>query len=180
ILDPNCNPGIFGIIHPSNVKTNISTISPATTTSPVNPYSPSSHVLDASSIVSLVLWLAVILYSTFSSASKGDKLMGSNRESTSLTEAEPEDDKDLDRQKVWDDESDNVAYSYAGCHFIFLLASLYVMMTLTNWYKPSTSDLTSFKANEPSMWVKIVSSWMCILIYIWTCIAPLVLRDRVF
>ena len=46
-------------------------------------------------------------------------------------------------------------------------------------YKP-TNNLTNFTANEPSMWVKITSSWVCIVIYIWTCIAPLVLQDRDF
>ncbi len=39
------------------------------------------------------------------------------------------------RQVVWDDEKGGTAYSYSGCHFIFLLATLYVMMTLTNWYR---------------------------------------------
>ena len=43
--------------------------------------------------------------------------------------------KDSDRQVVWDDEKDAVSYSYSACHFIFFLASLYVMMVLTNWYK---------------------------------------------
>ena len=46
-----------------------------------------------------------------------------------------DDDKETDRQRVWDDEKDEVSYSYSGCHLIFLLATLYVMMTLTNWYK---------------------------------------------
>jgi serine incorporator 1/3 len=90
------------------------------------------------------------------------------------------DDGDSDRQRVWDDEKDTTAYSYSGCHFIFLLATLYVMMTLTNWYKPLTSDLKQFTANDPSMWVKISSSWICILLYIWTCVAPWVLQDRDF
>jgi len=178
-----CNPSLLGIIEHGKY-TPTSTASPvvANTTafSPIVPYQP-THSLDAPSIVSLVLWFLVILYSSFSSASKGDKLIsgGNGKERTSLTDGEPEDSKDLDRQKVWDDEREQVAYSYSGCHLIFFLASLYVMMTLTNWYKPS-NDLNSFTANEPSMWVKISSSWLCIVLYIWTCIAPCVLEGRDF
>ena len=37
--------------------------------------------------------------------------------------------------RVWDDEQTSVTYSYSALHFLLLLASLYVMMTLTNWYK---------------------------------------------
>jgi hypothetical protein len=138
--------------------------------------------LDAPSIVSLILWFLVVLYSSFTSASKGSKLMnvgGPNRETVQLSDSDHDDEKTANRQRVWDDERDEVAYSYSGCHFIFLLATLYVMMTLTNWYKP-TNDISSFVANEPSMWVKISSSWLCIVIYIWTCIAPCVLRERDF
>jgi serine incorporator 1/3 len=171
--NPQCNPGLLNIIknhHSTDTNNN--------------------HQLDASSIVSLIIWFICILYSSFSSASKGDKLVSfgsGNREKTSLIDSietgdsgTNNNDSKNNRQHVWDDEQESVSYSYSGCHFIFCLASLYVMMTLTNWYKPDSSDLTKFTSNEPSMWVKITSSWLCITIYIWTCIAPAIFKDRDF
>lgn len=37
--------------------------------------------------------------------------------------------------KVWDNEENGVAYSWSLFHLVFATATLYVMMTLTNWYK---------------------------------------------
>lgn len=82
-------------------------------------------------------------------------------------------------QQVYDNEEEGVAYSYSMFHFMFMLAAFYVMMTLTNWYAPS-DDLRSLYSNSASVWVKICSSWLCVIIYVWTLVAPIVFPDRDF
>lgn len=42
------------------------------------------------------------------------------------------------------------------------------------------SDLRSLSNNSASMWVKIVSSWLCLALYAWSLAAPLVLTNRDF
>ncbi|KIH42470.1 TMS membrane protein/tumor differentially expressed protein, partial [Ancylostoma duodenale] len=82
-------------------------------------------------------------------------------------------------RRVWDNETEGVAYSYSFFHFMFGLASLYVMMTLTSWYNPD-NDLTHLNSNMASVWVKIVSSWLCVALYGWTLVAPALFPDREF
>uniref|UniRef100_A0A7N8XBW5 Serine incorporator 1 n=1 Tax=Mastacembelus armatus TaxID=205130 RepID=A0A7N8XBW5_9TELE len=78
-----------------------------------------------------------------------------------------------------DNEKDGVTYSYSFFHFMLFLASLYIMMTLTNWYSPDSS-YEVMTSKWPSVWVKISSSWICITLYVWTLVAPLVLVNRDF
>ena len=78
-----------------------------------------------------------------------------------------------------DDESEVVSYNWSLFHLMFALATLYVMMTLTNWYSPG-NDISSISSNMSAVWVKIVSSWLCAGIYIWTLMAPVLLPDREF
>ena len=84
-------------------------------------------------------------------------------------------------QHVYDNEEDEVAYSWSLFHLMFALATLYVMMTLTNWYAPGHQlSIETISANMSAVWVKIISSWLCFGLYMWTLIAPMVLQDRDF
>merc|ERR1712037_479805 len=106
------------------------------------------------SIVGLIVWFLCVLYSSISTSGQ---------------------------QGARDNEEDEVAYSWSLFHVMFALATLYVMMTLTNWYSPSvTTDITSFNNNSAAMWVKIISSWLAAAIYLWSMVAPAILVDRDF
>nr|CAG4636224.1 EOG090X07ET [Eubosmina coregoni]SVE69841.1 EOG090X07ET [Eubosmina coregoni] len=143
-------------------------------------------VLDAESIVGLVIWFCCVLYSSIRTASNGqtERLIGSDKVLAKNDENGSSGGTDVHEVesgggKVWDNEADGVAYSWSFFHLMFALATLYVMMTLTNWYKP-TSDLTTLSSNDASVWVKIISSWLCLSLYLWSLVAPILLPDREF
>ena len=97
-------------------------------------------------------------------------------DTVNLTDPESRDDEEGGN----DSERDGVQYSWSMFHLMFALATLYVMMTLTNWYSPGNSIAGSLSGNMSAVWVKIVSSWLCAGIYIWTLLAPVLLPDREF
>ncbi|XP_031774180.1 probable serine incorporator isoform X4 [Apis florea] len=141
---------------------------------------------DKESIIGLIIWFSCVLYSSLSTASKSSKitmseniLVKDNGADYTLVEGRNADSETGNEAKVWDNEEDSVAYNWSFFHLTFALATLYVMMTLTNWYQPN-SNLDTLNANIASMWVKIISSWMCLGLYIWSLIGPVVLPNRDF
>ncbi|CAI2353419.1 unnamed protein product [Caenorhabditis sp. 36 PRJEB53466] len=129
--------------------------------------------LPVHSLISLFIWFICLIYASIRNSSNTSlgKITGGNDEDVKLNDAEG--------GKAWDNEEESVAYSYSFFHFMFCLASLYVMMTLTSWYHPD-SDLAHLNSNMASVWVKIISSWICAALYSWTLLAPVIFPDREF
>jgi len=139
---------------------------------------PHTHHFSSESIISLVIWFLCVMYSTLRTSGQTGKLTGSDkvllREDGGATDPEAG-----EGHHVWDNEGDAVAYSWSGFHLMFALATLYVMMTLTAWFSP-TADITQISSNMAAVWVKIVSSWVCLALYTWSIVAPALLPDRDF
>ncbi|KAG7247673.1 hypothetical protein CRUP_021891 [Coryphaenoides rupestris] len=127
---------------------------------------------DAQSIVGLLIFLFCTLYASIRSSnnSQVNKLMQTEEGEGLAADYEVAGGGEGVRRAV-DNEEEAVTYSYSFFHFSLLLASLYIMMTLTNWYMYSAM---------PAVWVKMGSSWLGLGIYLWTLVAPLVLSNRDF
>ncbi|XP_068609510.1 serine incorporator 1-like isoform X2 [Brachionichthys hirsutus] len=167
--DRRCNPSLLGIVGLNG-------------TSPVA-QDAAVQWWDAQGIVGLLLFLMCVLYSSIrnSSATQVSKLTLTSDESALIEDGPQSDSSDRGSglSRALDNEKDGVTYSYSFYHFMLFLASLYIMMTLTNWYS-SDADYDAMTSKWPSVWVKICSSWICIALYVWTLVAPLVLVNRDF
>lgn len=47
-----------------------------------------------------------------------------------------------------------------------------LMISILWYFRPAESDLNRFGLNWAAVWVKIGSSWACIIIYVWTLVQP--------
>ncbi|XP_008058013.1 serine incorporator 3 [Carlito syrichta] len=181
--DRSCNPSLLSFL------TNIAapTLAPGNSTA-VAPTSPppskSGPSLNSENLVGLFVFVVCLLYSSIrnSSNSQVNKLTLSGSDSVILRDTSTNganDEEEGQPRRAVDNEKEGVQYSYFFFHFMLSLASLYIMMTLTSWYSPD-AKFQNMTSKWPAVWVKISSSWVCLLLYVWTLVAPLVLTNRDF
>lgn len=136
----------------------------------------------AEAFVSLMLWFVCVIYSSLRN-STNEQVNRLTLSDQMLVRDTGDAGKDLESGQqpagTYDNEEDGTAYNWSFFHVMFAFASLYVMMTLTAWNEPSASVSETIN-NSASMWVKIISSWLCSGLYIWTLVAPVLLPDRDF
>ena len=72
-------------------------------------------------------------------------------------------------------------FNYVFFHTCFALASCYVAMLITRWDLVSDNESdTDYVIDKSltSMWVKMATSWVCHLLYLWSLVGPILLPDR--
>jgi len=151
----------------------------ACTTLIVHPQSPESVIII---ILGVAFTFIAIIYSALSTSTK--KV---TNETTSLVKSDDVQgnlniEKGTTTTKTIDDEEDvPVPYNYTFFHITFCLAAMYLGMVLTNWaVVVDTQSKVSIDQGMAAVWVKIVSSWITMVLYVWTIVAPLFFPDRVF
>lgn len=76
-------------------------------------------------------------------------------------------------------ESAPVGYNYTVFHLIFFLATQYISTLLTiNVRQDDVGDFVPVGRTYFSSWVKIVSAWVCYVLYGWSLVAPMIWPDR--
>ncbi|RKP22824.1 serine incorporator/TMS membrane protein [Syncephalis pseudoplumigaleata] len=95
-------------------------------------------------------------------------------------DGDDDDDDHLGGGEAYDDETEACAYNYAFFHLIFALATMYVAMLLTDWnsMQGNPKELMRIGQSYTAVWVRVVSAWICVLLYAWTLVAPLLFPNR--
>lgn len=98
-----------------------------------------------------------------------------------------EEDEDDEVAAPSDDEREGTRYNYTWFHLVFVMATMYVAVLLTDWNvvkgvadAVGEGEATPVKIGRSvlAMWMRIVSSWVCLALYAWSLLAPVVLPDR--
>jgi len=98
-----------------------------------------------------------------------------------LDEDDEEEERDSKKKGYSkDDEKDGCNYNYSFYHAIFAVAAMYVTMLINEWstINLNTGEMVNVGHDWSTVWVKVVSSWIAIGLYVWTLLAPVFFPDR--
>eukprot|EP01125_Pyxidicula_operculata_P000432 TRINITY_DN10464_c0_g1_i1.p1 TRINITY_DN10464_c0_g1~~TRINITY_DN10464_c0_g1_i1.p1 ORF type:complete len:452 (-),score=77.54 TRINITY_DN10464_c0_g1_i1:122-1477(-) len=145
----------------------------------------------ASLVIGLILTFVAVIYSALTTSSSN--LTGENQSLINPTADKKSEEgksvmstnKQLVEEGEGEDEDEPYPYNITFFHVTFCLATMYLAMVLTNWglvtqQDDETKNSLSVDQGIAAVWVKVVSSWITIGLYIWSLLAPIIFPDRVF
>jgi len=149
-----------------------------------NPFANSNSASEISMAVGALFTIVAVCYSTIRAATSSQ--LEINSETVPLTK-EPEEkgekgDVEVESEKEHSSVSDDtpVEYNFSTFHLIFALGALYIAMLMSDWYTvdKEAGNYLTVDTGMAAVWVKMVSAWISILLYVWTLLAPICFPDR--
>ena len=140
--------------------------------------------VNGQAIFDCVLMFALLIFAcnVRSSTSKLEKIGFTlskypTREDHALNYLDGNDAEKYIGEKYVEEESMELEYNYSFFHFVMFLASLQLMMVITNWHSPDElADMRKLVKNWATVWIQMSSSFLCVLFYIWATVTPLLVR----
>lgn len=124
------------------------------------------------SYVAATATLLSVAYSAYSTGGSSHKLVSSSAGLPSTNE---------DTKEVDADGEEVTEYNYSLYQFVFVCAALYTGLLITGWKKPEVvNGAFSLVETRLTFWIKVGTSWIISLLYIWSLFAPLLLSHREF
>jgi len=129
-----------------------------------NPFPPTAHARIWIMAIGIVIAIISICWNTISSASQRGvfQLSSKHEDETPLISHE------------------NECYNFSYFHLVFACGAMYMAMLFTGWNLESTLIQGVFDIGPISFWIKIATSWVASILYIWSMVAPSLFPDREF
>jgi len=142
-----------------------------------NPWISSSKASNVSVAIGALFTIIAVCYTTVRAASQVGEMP---QEHEPLVKEENGEEKTETKAEEKVDADEPVGYSFSKFHLVFALGAFYISMLMSDWrtvYNPGHESAT-VDSGLAAVWVKIISSWIGIGLYIWTLVAPVAMPDR--
>jgi hypothetical protein len=146
-----------------------------------NPFAMSASANNISLFLGAIITIVAVCYSTIRAAVTNP--IESERTHLTKEEQKEKETEEKEAQEAGEEPlevPEPVSYNFFYFHLIFALGALYVSMLMSDWYSvtPDGAKEVQVDTGTGSVWVKIVSGWVSILLYIWTLLGPVLFPDR--
>jgi len=86
-----------------------------------------------------------------------------------------------DEHEESEEVSSKFSTRHAKFHLVMAAAAMFMATTLTNWnVNPTPTSNIYDTTSLESMWIKIATQWVSIILFTWSLVAPLILTNRDF
>lgn len=131
---------------------------------------PSSEFSQTVGYLAVLATVFSVAYTAYSTGGASHKLLSSSAGLPTTSVA-----------KASDGDDEVAEYNYAVYQFVFVCATLYTGLLITGWKRRAiVNGVFTLVDVRLTFWIKVTTSWLVALLYIWSLFAPIILNHRRF